>query len=90
MALRITISKSEDAVTLRIEGRITGPWVDELRRAWNEQVPRETPLRIDLREVTYSDEKGTALLKDIFAKTGAEMLTSTPWTQYLATTIRSN
>lgn len=90
MALRITISHSEEATTLRLEGRITGPWVDELRRAWNELVPQNAPLRLDLREVTYSDAQGTAVLKDIVAKTGAEMLTSTPWTQHLATTIRSN
>lgn len=90
MALRITISQSEEAVTLRLEGRITGPWVDELRRAWSELAPGETQVRIDLREVTYSDQQGTAVLKDIYAKTGAEMLTSSPWTQHLAATIRSN
>ena len=31
--LKITVAKSPKSTTLRVEGRLTGPWVDELERA---------------------------------------------------------
>ena len=32
--LKITVEKNTRSTTLRIEGRLVGPWVDELDRAW--------------------------------------------------------
>jgi hypothetical protein len=44
---------------------------------------------MDLRNLTYSDAAGKQLLREIFRETGAEILTSSPWSQYLANEIRN-
>ena len=65
--LRITHDIDAAGAILRLEGRIVGPWVDELRRACVEQAatPRR-PLTIDLRDVTFIDAAGLALFDEIF------------------------
>jgi anti-anti-sigma regulatory factor len=51
--------------TLRLEGRLTGPWVDELRRL---AAARPGPLQLDLSGLTFADAAGAALLKDLAAR----------------------
>src|ERR1700679_3318869 len=84
--LRITIQENAEAATIKLEGRIAGPWVAELSRVWVETAPQLAlkNLSIDLRDVTYADGPGKQTLRGIFAQTGAEMVYSTPWTQFLA------
>ena len=84
--LRITIQENAKAATIKLEGRIAGPWVAELDRVWVETAPQLAlkNLSIDLRDVTYADASGKQTLRGIFAQTGAEMVYSTPWTQFLA------
>jgi len=67
--LRITHETDASTVgsTLKLEGRIVGPWVEELRRACLEQhAARCRPLTIDLRDVTFIDSAGIALFDEIF------------------------
>jgi hypothetical protein len=72
--LRITTHTTADSVTFRLEGRLVGPWVTELRECW-----RRTPLQgkraihIDLYGVTYVDVEGEELLADLFRQ-GADLL----------------
>ena len=84
--LRITIDKGEHDAVIKLEGKIAGPWAAELSRAWKEQAPSlaSRKLSLDLRDITYSDAKGTQALRDIYSQTGARLLTSTPWTNSLA------
>jgi anti-anti-sigma regulatory factor len=84
--LRITIHETEDTMVIQLEGRIAGPWAAELSRTWLETAPRlaSRKLSLDLRNVTYTDVSGKQILQEIFAQTGASLVTSTPWTQYLA------
>lgn len=84
--LRITLEEKSDAVVLKLEGRLAGPWAAELGRLWEEKAPvvAEKKLSLDLRETTFADEHGIRILKTIYSQTGAEFLTGTPWTQYLA------
>jgi hypothetical protein len=76
-------------VGITLEGRIAGPWVAELSRVWLETAPRiaSRKLSIDLRNVTYADVGGKQVLRDICSLAKTELLTSTPWTQYLAAAI---
>src|ERR1035438_626938 len=55
--LRITIQETDIEIEITLEGRIAGPWVEELRRIWIETCPRlgARKLSLDLRNVTYSD-----------------------------------
>jgi len=84
--LRITFEDTSESVEMRLEGRIAGPWANELDRVWVETAPRleSRKLVIDLHNVTYADANGKQVLRDIYAQTHADLIASTPWTQFLA------
>jgi anti-anti-sigma regulatory factor len=85
--LRITIEEQGNAeLKMVLEGRVTGPWAEELDRVWAEMAPTlgEKRLLIDLRSVTYADAGGKGVLSKIFSQTGAELITGTLSTQDLA------
>ena len=92
MALRITIEENATSIAVILEGRIAGPWADELNRTWSELAPSiETKkVSIDLSNATYADANGIRVLHKIYSQTAAELLTSTPWTKYLAEEITRN
>ena len=65
--LRISLIEvpDEEAVTLRLEGRVSGPWVEELRR-WCEQVlAAGSGLSLDLADVSFVDLDGVALCRSL-------------------------
>jgi len=66
--LRITTSKGERA-TLTLEGRLAGPWVDELARAWNALAAGRAAATITVRldAVSFIDAAGKALCRRIHA-----------------------
>ena len=66
--LRITHDTDAAAgAVLRLEGRIAGPWVAELRRAWLQQAAiARHPITLDLRDVTFIDSAGIAFFDEIF------------------------
>jgi hypothetical protein len=70
--LRITVRESPDTVTLILEGRLAGPWIEEVERAWAAVVGRTSDrhLAVDLSDVTFVEEEGKALLKRIFERGG--------------------
>jgi ABC-type transporter Mla MlaB component len=85
--MRVTIHDREgEQVTLKIEGKVAGPQVPELYRAWQSLATSlgEKSLRVDLRGVTHVDGTGRDLLAEIHARTGAEFLADTPLTKYFA------
>jgi ABC-type transporter Mla MlaB component len=65
--LRITVVESSKvAVTLRVEGRITGPWVEELRTACNVHTfPDDVQVSLELADISFADTAGIALLKEL-------------------------
>ena len=71
---------------LKLEGRLTGLWVGELGRLWEQTSPARAgrTLALDLRETTFADAGGIRALRSIYLQTGAQILTGAPWTQYLA------
>lgn len=89
--LRITTQEDEQAIEIKLEGRIAGPWVAEFSRVWLETAPRlaKRKLVLDLRNVTYVDAFGKQALIHIHAQSGAELVVSTLWTQHLAEEIRA-
>jgi anti-anti-sigma regulatory factor len=84
--LRITLQESESATAVVLEGRVAGPWADELNRVWVETAPRlgSKKLSIDLRNVTYVDAAGKRVLKAIFSQSDAELVASSLGMQDLA------
>jgi ABC-type transporter Mla MlaB component len=67
--LRITHAQGHDSIsTLRLEGKLLGPWVTELARSCNELPCPPDRLRLDLSAVTFVDGPGVALLRDLIGR----------------------
>jgi len=73
-------------VSLRLEGKVVGPWADECQRVWDgvrvELGARK--VRLDVRGLTFMDKRGTALLREIHRTSGADVVASSPLTKYFA------
>jgi anti-anti-sigma regulatory factor len=86
ITLRISIQQNDEKTEITTAGRIAGPWATELSRTWSELAPTigARKVSIDLRDATYADARGIQVLRKIVSQTAAELITSTPWTKYLA------
>ena len=58
------MQSDSNAVVLKLEGRVTGPWVEELRRAWisSTKVADGESIDVELSGVSFVDAKGRDLL----------------------------
>ena len=65
--LKITVvDSSSEAVRLRVEGRLTGRWVEELRRTCDLQgLGDGIRLTLDLSDLSFADAAGIELLKEL-------------------------
>jgi hypothetical protein len=64
--LRIAAAARPGSVaTLRLEGRVIGPWVDELRRACQRALVTGSQLSLDLHDVAFVDRAGLELLRNL-------------------------
>ena len=73
--LRITVVDSSNAtVRLRVEGRLTGRSVDELRQSCDLHAPgKSARLTLDLADVSFADAAGIGVLKELQARNVALM-----------------
>ncbi|MGQ0694732.1 MAG: hypothetical protein ACT4OL_04055 [Nitrospiraceae bacterium] len=56
-----------DSMSLILEGRLAGPWVEELNTYWRQMsVNQKSCTVIDLTGVTFIDAEGKALLVDLW------------------------
>lgn len=61
--LRITFQENPAGTKLKLEGKLSGPWVGELERSWTEHSPETSKqVTVDLSDVTYIDPEGKRLL----------------------------
>jgi anti-anti-sigma regulatory factor len=90
MMFRITLQEEPAGTTLRLEGRVVGPWVAELTRSWPALIssPGSRKLLIDLCGVTHVDRDGMRILAEIHETTGANFVADTPMTKYFAAEAR--
>jgi ABC-type transporter Mla MlaB component len=73
----MVVESSRNAVTLRAEGRLTGPWVDELRTACDVHSSNdEVQLSLDLADISFADAAGVALLKELRSRSVSLMRTT--------------
>ena len=82
--LRITNRTTAVEVRWVLSGRLTGPWVRELRANWDQARAWSRDRRhvIDLSDVTSIDERGEALLGELRDE-GAEFLARGVYTRHL-------
>jgi hypothetical protein len=78
--LRITKESSNGRTVIKLEGKLGGPWVEELRRMWTEESSKS--LTLDMRGVTAIDQYGEQLLARM-AGSGACFVADTPMTKYI-------
>jgi ABC-type transporter Mla MlaB component len=73
--LRVTQAGGDQAGrTLKLEGKLVEPWVSEVRQLFNEA--EQSPHRyLDLASVSYVDEAGTELLRELVGR-GVEIVAS--------------
>ena len=64
--LKITeIADGSGPTTLRVEGRLVGPWVTELHRECERLLGDGRPLVLDLSELWFLDEPAITLLRSL-------------------------
>jgi len=64
--LKISVtSQSREATSFQLEGKLVGPWVEELRRLSDAALARGQEVSLDLERVWFVDSKGIALLRDL-------------------------
>lgn len=73
--LRITIHDNSQDLTLQLEGRLAGPWLQVLEECWQGTLTRQRKptVRIDLTGVTFIDAAGRACLAAMHRQ-GAEFI----------------
>lgn len=80
--LRISVEKAAESVSLILEGRLVGPWVDELDRVSAEVISTDQKLTVDLCGLTAMEPKGQLLLERLLQR-GATLRCSDVMNQYL-------
>jgi anti-anti-sigma regulatory factor len=87
--LRITLVPGSEPSTLKVEGKLSGPWVTELERSWSEISRRETPRPVvDLSDVTFVSAEGKKLLKFMFQQ-GAHLQSRSLMTQFILSQLQT-
>jgi hypothetical protein len=73
--LRITANETKDSLFVKLEGKLAGPWVDELAKCLQSCENREEAraLRVDLAGLTFVDVRGKELLRDLCLR-GTELV----------------
>ena len=70
--------KTDHSVTLKLEGRVVGPWVGELRQVCEALLTEERALKLDLADVTFADNDGVAALSS-FKSRGVRFRNCSPF-----------
>jgi len=72
--LRISVTNgSDEHICFQLEGKLVGPWVDELRRLSDEALSQKKNLSLDLEMVWFVDLQGVALLRDLAERSVSQL-----------------
>ncbi len=64
--LKISVmGDSDQAIEFALEGKLVGPWVDELCRLSHEALSQNKSVSLNLEKVWFVDARGAALLRDL-------------------------
>jgi ABC-type transporter Mla MlaB component len=61
--LRLSASVELSGVRLRLDGSLSGKWVDEVHREVSRALLQSEHVTLDCRGVSYADSKGVAMLQ---------------------------
>jgi anti-anti-sigma regulatory factor len=88
--LKVTTTAQNQTITLKLEGKLVGPWVQEVTRVWSDTVqsPRKGYV-VDLRSVTFVDRSGQALLAAM-SRQGAQFIAADCLTRNIVDEIKNS
>ena len=79
--LRISqAGKANHSVTLKLEGRVVGEWVGELRQVCETLLTEGRSLKLDLADVTFADASGVTALSS-FKSRGVTFSNCSPFVE---------
>ncbi|HEX4920890.1 MAG TPA: hypothetical protein VFV92_09135 [Candidatus Bathyarchaeia archaeon] len=67
------INDSEQAIEFQLEGKLVGPWVEELRKLSDEALSLQKNVSLDLERVWFVDSGGATLLRDLAKRQVSEL-----------------
>jgi len=59
------IARSDSATTFKLEGKLLGPWLEELRSICMRSIQRSEQISLDLAAVTFVDGPGATLMTEL-------------------------
>lgn len=59
---------SEQEITLQLDGRVSGQWVELLRDSAESVLNQGLTLNVDLKNISYIDCEGIALIRDLIQR----------------------
>jgi ABC-type transporter Mla MlaB component len=72
--LKISVANQSGEVTsFQLEGKLVGPWVEELKRLSDAALAKHEALSLDLEKVWFVDSEGIALLRDLARRKVAQI-----------------
>jgi len=74
------VGRANHSVTLKLEGRVVGPWVGELRQICETLLTEGRPLKLDLADVTFADSSGVVALSS-FKSRGVAFTNCSPFVE---------
>jgi ABC-type transporter Mla MlaB component len=81
LLIHVEEARNPKIVTLRLEGKLVRPWVDDLIQAWrnlSERLPLKFAIRIDLNAVLFADDYGRSMLAALH-RTGCQLAGPAPF-----------
>jgi len=66
--IKITISTSDHAAVVRLEGRLAGQYVVEVRKSCEPFVAEDREVTIDVTGVSFVDRDGLALIRHLMGQ----------------------
>jgi ABC-type transporter Mla MlaB component len=84
--LKISEPTASHATTLKLEGRLIGPWVSQLRETCEDRLTEAQQVQLDLTDLAYADRSGVTLLMTLRAR-GVELVNCSP---FLAEELKAN
>jgi hypothetical protein len=80
------VEKANHSINLKLEGRVVGPWVVELRQICDLLLTGGSELKLDLTDVSYVDRDGIATLNS-YKSRGVELNNCSPFIEQQIKTV---
>ena len=82
--LKISFSQTPSEERWNLQGRLTAPWVRELRACWkkNHHRDRRRACIVDMNEITFIDKSGERLLR-LLVREGAQCIATGDYTKHI-------